>query len=233
MSLPHWVCPRSWLVCFPSLHCAGSRLLCQELSEAGPGLSALSRSKLLRFRFSATPQRRRLDWAWACILFPSPVRAAQVTRCLASCDLSPPLSQPLGFLGVQQAPPLRCAVCLLWGADLWLRPSRRMLTVQNPKESWLAKKPVCSLVDDASLGLRLSPSGSGCPACLSLAGDGPVHSRLALLSPLFPGGLEGKASVCNAGNLGSIPGSGRSPEKEIATHSSTLAWNNPMDGGAW
>ena len=22
-------------------------------------------------------------------------------------------------------------------------------------------------------------------------------------------------------------------EKEIATHSSTLAWKNPMDGGAW
>ena len=27
----------------------------------------------------------------------------------------------------------------------------------------------------------------------------------------FPGGLEGKASACNAGDPGSIPGSGRSP----------------------
>ena len=27
----------------------------------------------------------------------------------------------------------------------------------------------------------------------------------------FPGGLDGKASACNAGDLGSIPGSGRSP----------------------
>ena len=27
----------------------------------------------------------------------------------------------------------------------------------------------------------------------------------------FPGGSEGKASACNAGGLGSIPGSGRSP----------------------
>ena len=27
----------------------------------------------------------------------------------------------------------------------------------------------------------------------------------------FPGGSEGKASACNVGNLGSIPGSGRSP----------------------
>ena len=27
----------------------------------------------------------------------------------------------------------------------------------------------------------------------------------------FPGGLEGKESACNAGDLGSIPGLGRSP----------------------
>ena len=39
----------------------------------------------------------------------------------------------------------------------------------------------------------------------------------------FPGGSDGKASVCNAGDLGSIPGLGRSLEKEIAAHSSILA----------
>ena len=27
----------------------------------------------------------------------------------------------------------------------------------------------------------------------------------------FPGGSDGKASACNAGDLGSVPGSGRSP----------------------
>ena len=63
VSRPHWVCPGSRCVCFPSLHCSGSRLLCRELSEAGPGLHALPRSKPLRFRFSDTPQRRRLHWA--------------------------------------------------------------------------------------------------------------------------------------------------------------------------
>ena len=35
--------------------------------------------------------------------------------------------------------------------------------------------------------------------------------------------LDGKVSVYNAGDLGSIPGLGRSLEKETATHSSTLA----------
>ena len=78
---PHWVCTHSRHVCFPSLHCSDSRLLCQELSDAGPGLHALLRSKPLRFRFSGTPQRRRLGWA--CVLRPSQVQAAQVTRSLA------------------------------------------------------------------------------------------------------------------------------------------------------
>ena len=82
VSLPHWVCPHSRHVCFPSLHCLGSRLLCRELSEAGPGLYALLRSKLLRFRYSGPPQMCRLSWA--CVLCPSQVRAAQVTRCLVS-----------------------------------------------------------------------------------------------------------------------------------------------------
>ena len=69
-------------VCFPSLHCSGSRLLCWELSEVGPGFHALPKSKPLKFRFSGTPQRCRLGWA--CVLCPSQVRAAQVTRCLVS-----------------------------------------------------------------------------------------------------------------------------------------------------
>ena len=81
------------------------------------------------------------------------------------CNLSPPPSLPLGFLGVKPAHLLR-----------W------MLTVQNPKKSWFATKPACSLLDAASLGLQLPPSGSGCPSCLCLAGDGPVCSQLALLS---------------------------------------------------
>ena len=67
---------------FPWLHCLGSRLLCRGLSEAGPGLYALPRSKPLRVRYLGSPQRRRLGWA--CVLCPSQVRAAQVMRCLVS-----------------------------------------------------------------------------------------------------------------------------------------------------
>ena len=82
VSGPHWVCPCSRRVCPPYLHCLGSRLLCRELSEVSPGLCALPRSKPLRFRYSGSPQRRRLGWA--CVLCPSQVRADQVTRCLVS-----------------------------------------------------------------------------------------------------------------------------------------------------
>ena len=64
VSWPHWICPHSRRVCFPCLRCLGSMLLCQELSEAGPGLYALPRSKPLRFKFSGS-QRRRLGWACA------------------------------------------------------------------------------------------------------------------------------------------------------------------------
>ena len=43
----------------------------------------------------------------------------------------------------------------------------------------------------------------------------------------FLGGSEVKASASNAGDLSSIPGSGRSLEKEMATHSCILAWRIP------
>ena len=45
--------------------------------------------------------------------------------------------------------------------------------------------------------------------------------------PDFPGGSDGKASVYNVGDLGSIPGLGSSLEKEMATYFSFLAWKIP------
>ena len=45
----------------------------------------------------------------------------------------------------------------------------------------------------------------------------------------FPGGSEGKVSACNAGDLGLIPGFGRSPGEGKATHSSYSGLENCMD----
>ena len=114
VSWPHLVCPCSWRVCFPSLHCLGSRLLCWELSEAGPGLYTLPGSRPLRFRYSTKVQTQ--------------------------------------------------------------------------------------------LGLRFVP---------------------------FPGGSEVKASACNAGDLSSIPGSGRSPGEGNGNPLQYSCLENLMDGGAW
>ena len=42
-----------------------------------------------------------------------------------------------------------------------------------------------------------------------------------------PGGSEVKVSACNAGDLGSIPGLGRSPGEGKNNYSSILAWEIP------
>ena len=49
----------------------------------------------------------------------------------------------------------------------------------------------------------------------------------------FPGGSDGKASAYNAGDLGLIPGSGRSPEEGNGYPLQDSCLENPMDGGAW
>ena len=49
----------------------------------------------------------------------------------------------------------------------------------------------------------------------------------------FPGGSEVKASACNVGDLGSIPGSGRSPGEGNGNPLQYSCLENPMDRGAW
>ena len=53
------------------------------------------------------------------------------------------------------------------------------------------------------------------------------------MSPFFPGGSEVKESDCNAGDLGSISGSGRSPGEGNGNPLQYSCLGNPMDGGAW
>ena len=49
----------------------------------------------------------------------------------------------------------------------------------------------------------------------------------------FLGGSEGKASAFNAGDLGSIPGWGRSPGEGNGNPLQYSCLENPMDGEAW
>ena len=59
----------------------------------------------------------------------------------------------------------------------------------------------------------------------------------ALSSPVTDTGISGgsdcKVSACNAGDLGSIPGSGRCPGEGNGTPLQYSCLENPMDGGAW
>ena len=49
----------------------------------------------------------------------------------------------------------------------------------------------------------------------------------------FPGGSDSKESAYNAGDLGSIPGSGRSPGEGNGYPLQYSCLENPMDRGAW
>ena len=49
----------------------------------------------------------------------------------------------------------------------------------------------------------------------------------------FPGGLDGKESACNAGDLGSIPGLGRSPKETNSYPLQYSCLENSMARRAW
>ena len=49
----------------------------------------------------------------------------------------------------------------------------------------------------------------------------------------FLGGSDGKESTCNVGDLGSIPGLGRSPGGGYGNPLQYSGLENPMDRGAW
>ena len=49
----------------------------------------------------------------------------------------------------------------------------------------------------------------------------------------FPGGSDDKASAYNVGDLGSVPGSGRSPGEGNGNLLQYSCLENPMDGGTW
>ena len=49
----------------------------------------------------------------------------------------------------------------------------------------------------------------------------------------FPGGSNSEEFPCNAGDMCSIPGWGRSPGEGNGCPLQYACWENPMDRGAW
>ena len=100
-------------------------------------------------------------------------------------------------------------------------------------------------------GLGRSPGeGNGIPlqySCLENPMDGGPWCRLLSIGSQrvehdlatslslwgFPGGAEVKVSAYNVGDLGSIPGSGRSPGEGNDNPLQYPCLENPVDGGAW
>ena len=60
----------------------------------------------------------------------------------------------------------------------------------------------------------------------------PLEQVSFLIAYAFPGGSDGKASAYNAGDLGSIPGVGRSPGEGNGNPLQYSCLENPMDGKA-
>ena len=145
-------------------HCSGSRLFCREPSEAGPGLHAPPRSKLLRLRHSVSPWRCRLGWA--CVLCPSQVRVAQAFGECGRFHLSPFPSLLLSFLGVQLAPLI----------------SPLLGDCPEPQE-FLVSKEACLQFGRFS-GAAIAPLPA-LPALAACHRRGMVCSGLILLCPLF------------------------------------------------
>ena len=59
------------------------------------------------------------------------------------------------------------------------------------------------------------------------------NTKNSFILTLFPGGSDGKASDRNAGDPGSIPGLGRSPEEGNGNALQYSCLENSMDGRTW
>ena len=59
------------------------------------------------------------------------------------------------------------------------------------------------------------------------------HYFLNKVYTVIPGGSDGKESACSAGDLGSIPGSGRSLGEGNGNPLQYSCLDNPIDTGAW
>ena len=60
-----------------------------------------------------------------------------------------------------------------------------------------------------------------------------LHCKLVLSQQVFPGSSDGEESACNAGDWGSIPGLGRSPEGGNGNPVQYSHLENSSDSEAW
>ena len=87
-----------------------------------------------------------------------------------------------------------------------------MFCLENPRDGKAWWAAVYGVTQSWTRLKRLSSSNSRS----LIRSVGSNHKiRLYICYMAFPGGSEGKESACNAGDLGLIPGSGRSPGEKV------------------
>ena len=102
-----------------------------------------------------------------------------------------------------------------------------------------AGQPVCSLQHRGLVRPSSGETVSGKRAAGGLHGHQPGCSGVCssviatFLGLNSPGGSDGKECACNAGDLGPIPGSGRSSGEGNGNPLQASCLENPMDRGAW
>ena len=112
---------------------------------------------------------------------------------------------------------------MTWSEDKYINKDHTTTEINKQKSHKKQKGKKCKYI------LQFSSIALSCvtvcdPMNCSTPGF-PVHC--------FPGGSEVKASACNVGDLGSIPGSGRSPGEGNDNPLQYSCLENPMDGGTW
>ena len=110
-----------------------------------------------------------------------------------------------------------------------MKPKARFLQIDETDKSLVRQRAsvVAQLVKNPP-AMRKTP-------VQSLGREDPLR-RDRLPTPVFlgfPGGSDSKESACNAGDLGSVPGLGRSPGEGNGYPLQYSCLENPMDRGAW
>ena len=106
MSWPHWVCPYSWRVCFPGLHCSGFQVALQGTCPKqalcfvnSPGLNCSG--LVLGYSTKAQTQLGLCFVPFPGLSSSANQMVGQHTLPGVQCILSPTRSWLLSFLGVQ------------------------------------------------------------------------------------------------------------------------------------
>ena len=149
-------------------------------------------------------------------------RCVPDTKAPKEVDLSPNIF-PLGVRHSAHSKKADCSLDSEPRRSLWSQEGVKLLERLGPHIYCI----ICPINSFGKLPL-------GWPNMSKAISSSKNRSNQALYIPLdFPGGSDGKASVYNVRDLGSIPGLGRFPGEGNGNPLQYSCLENPMDGGAW